>query len=251
MGAVGFLHLLFGSSTAVSDITSVLAAVGGIIGIFVGGYLTLKGQHDGQEAAVTLAREGQKAEAQRQRERHEKELDFERKRQEVETQRQRERHEEELDFERKRQGAAIIARREREQEASEAAQLLLKFELGNARDSVYDVRKKGKWPIGWRRTWSLAWHEFRQQLLLAPPAEEVLSAIAAAFARIDQLEKGVNTDRDKLELGPGDQLFLWEMQQLLEPACKILKYEESKDRPRNPTKSELDKWKKEMLELNK
>jgi hypothetical protein len=119
------------------------------------------------------------------------------------------------------------AEKDRRARAAGAAWQLLRIELGNALDSVYEIRSRGEWPIGWHRTWAATWHGCRDVLLQAPPQERLLRPVATACARIDQLENAVNTGRPStcLRLTDSDRRFLEEMQQLLEPACKALGYQ--------------------------
>jgi hypothetical protein len=132
----------------------------------------------------------------------------------------------------------------RERRAARAAWLLLRIEVGNALDAVYEIRRSGRWPIGWHRTWSAAWRDSRDKVLGSPPSDEDLRVVASACARIDELENGVNTGRapDQRDLGPEDQVFLWRMQQELEPACEALGYRSSEERPRDPTPEEIEAW---------
>ncbi len=139
--------------------------------------------------------------------------------------------------------AARQDERERRKSAADAAWALLKIEVGNARDAVYEIRVDRKWPIGWNRTWSAAWRDCRDPLLMSPPAE--ITPVAKACARIDELEKGVNTPRgdDERELTGKDEVFLWRMQQLLEPACVALDSPfEAAKRPEDPSQARLAEW---------
>jgi hypothetical protein len=140
------------------------------------------------------------------------------------------------------------AERRRGQLASDAAWRLLQIEVGNARDAVHEIRGTGHWPIGWNRTWSAAWRDTRDKLLRSPPAnEDALRRVATACARIDQLEGAVNTRRSQRErrLTAEDQIFLWRMQQLLDPACKALECQPGEKPPNAPAAEELAAWENE------
>jgi hypothetical protein len=141
------------------------------------------------------------------------------------------------------------AERRRARLASDAAWRLLRIEVGNARDAVYEIREAERWPIGWNRTWSAAWRDARDKLLSSPPADdEAVQLVATACARIDQLEGGVNTRRSERErrLRAEDRIFLWRMQQLLEPACEALQCQSGQTRPTDPTGQELEAWDEEV-----
>jgi hypothetical protein len=140
----------------------------------------------------------------------------------------------------------LYTQRAARKRASEAAWRLLRIEAGNARDAVYEIREKGDWPVGWRRTWSSAWRDSREHLLVSPPRNDGLTPVAAALARIDELENAVNTGRDEGErkLSDSDQDFLWRMQLLLEPACEALGYRseyDEKARPGDPAEDRLSR----------
>jgi hypothetical protein len=137
--------------------------------------------------------------------------------------------------------------RGRAERASKAAWTLLGIEIGNAHDAVYEIRRTRQWPIGWHRTWSTAWRDCRETLLLQPPEDDRLRPVAFAIARIDELENGVNTQRSEEErdLSGEDQLFLWRMQGVLESACEALDYRSKEARPEDPTTDEIEEWQRE------
>ena len=141
------------------------------------------------------------------------------------------------------------AERRRARLASDAAWRLLRIEVGNARDAVYEIRGTGRWPIGWNRTWSAAWRDSRDKLLSSPPAnDDAVRLVATACARIDQLEGAVNTGRSPRErwLTAEDQIFLWHMQQMLDPACRALACQPGEEQPNAPTADELAAWDNEV-----
>jgi hypothetical protein len=127
-----------------------------------------------------------------------------------------------------------------------AAQRLLAIEIRNALEATWEVRFDGHWPHGWAREWTEAWKSLREPLLLDPPPREALTQVAAACARLDQLQHAVNDGSlaGRPLTGPNKR-FLWEMQELLQMACSALSipylngYEK---RPPDPTPQELEAW---------
>jgi hypothetical protein len=138
----------------------------------------------------------------------------------------------------------LVSERAARRRARKAVWRLLGIEASNALDAVYKTRGDGSWPIGWQRTWSSTWRDSREHLLLSPPRHG-LAPVAAAFSRIDELENAVNAGRERQDLSPSDQLFLWRMQGLLEQACEALEYEATVCRPDNPTEEALASWEKQ------
>jgi hypothetical protein len=136
---------------------------------------------------------------------------------------------------------ALKAERRQAKRASEAAWLLLRTELGNALDAVYEIRRTERWPIGWDRAWSATWRDSRDKLLASPPGDDDLHQVATVCARIDELQNAVNTGRPEheLNLSADDQIFLWRMQPLLEAACQALGYRSAEERPRDLTEEQL------------
>jgi hypothetical protein len=141
---------------------------------------------------------------------------------------------------------AAKAERRQAKRASRAAWLLLRTELGNALDAVYEIRRTEQWPIGWDRAWSATWRDSRDKLLASPPVDDDLHQVATVCARIDELQHGVNTPRpeDERELSAEDQIFLWRMQPLLERACQALAYRSAEERPSDPTEEQVTEWTK-------
>jgi len=115
-------------------------------------------------------------------------------------------------FERERR-----ARSEQREAEANAAWRVLDLELANALDTVYDTRGKGEWPIGCNRNWQAVWQDSRAAVTHDPGARD-LAPVAAACARLDELQSAVNAGRtpEERELTASDQVFLDEMQELLE-----------------------------------
>jgi hypothetical protein len=134
----------------------------------------------------------------------------------------------------------------RERRAANAALMLLAIELANALDAVYRVRRTSLWPIGWSRDWTGSWQAARDRLLARPPHHDTVERIAAAAAQLDQLQNAVNALRPEDDAarttGPKDNLFLWDMQRLLEPACESIAARPKEERPADPTDAELEQW---------
>jgi hypothetical protein len=139
----------------------------------------------------------------------------------------------------------LFTERAARRRARQAVWGLLGIEAANALEAVYKTRADGSWPIGWRRTWASTWRDSREHVLLSPPRNELLRPVAAAFSRIDELENAVNAGRDNQDLSQSDQLFLWDMQNLLEPACEALEYQPNVKRPEDPTAEALASWEKQ------
>jgi hypothetical protein len=100
---------------------------------------------------------------------------------------------------------------------AQAAWKVLELELANALDTVYDTRSKGAWPIGCNRNWQAAWQDSRAAVTRDPDGKDP-GPVAAACARLDELQSAVNAGRSEEErkLKARDQVFLDEMQELLE-----------------------------------
>src|SRR5438132_712428 len=96
----------------------------------------------------------------------------------------------------------------RERMAANAARALLGIEFGNALDAVYEIRNSELWPIGWNRSWTRSWEVARDRLLARPPKPDTVRKIAAAAAKMDQLQHAVNAERPEeavaRTIGPKD-----------------------------------------------
>lgn len=145
----------------------------------------------------------------------------------------------------------LIVERQRQKKQGRAAWQLLRNELGSARDTVYEVRKGGDWPIGSSKTWTKSWEEAQQGLLLSPPkdaTDEAVSKVWRAGTELDRLENAINAGRpeDERPLLGRDQIFLWELQdKVLDPACDVLGAKSNvQEPPRPPTEEELACWNK-------
>jgi hypothetical protein len=142
--------------------------------------------------------------------------------------------------------------RYRQRTQANAAERLLAIELRNALEATWEIRFDDRWPEGWAREWTAAWQTLRDPLLRQRPRKWALSEVAAACARLDQLQHAVNdgTLARKRLTGP-NKLFLWEMQKLLEAACSSLAIgdRDYEKKPAEPTDKDLSKWKKEAREL--
>jgi hypothetical protein len=142
--------------------------------------------------------------------------------------------------------------RHRERSQAAAAKRLLAIELHNALEATWEIRFDGHWPHGWAREWTNAWQSLRGSLLLRPPSRESLTHIGRACTRLDQLQHAVN-DRSLAGCaltGP-NELFLWEMENLLQSACAALSIPytgDYKKRPRDPTSTQLQKWEREAAD---
>jgi hypothetical protein len=133
------------------------------------------------------------------------------------------------------------ARIEQRQAEARAAWRVLELELANALDTVYDTRVKGEWPIGCNRNWQAVWQDSRAAVTHDPDGRD-LGPVAAACARLDELQSAVNAGRSEEErkLKASDQVFLDEMQELLEE----LELAPNRMRAERVSPSELEKFKR-------
>jgi hypothetical protein len=148
-----------------------------------------------------------------------------------------------------RERAKATRQRENERLKREAdtAWQLLSFEVGNALETVYDVRRKGQWPIGASRAWAATWQSSRGALLRHPRDQRSLNVVAAACASLDELQSAVNSPRSDTErsLTSSDQLFLNRMQQILAPAVEELGFVGTADSVPLATQRQLEDWEAE------
>jgi len=100
---------------------------------------------------------------------------------------------------------------------------LVGFELSNALDTIAEARR-GEWPIGANRNWATAWTEVRGALLRAPPNREGLPIVAAACAKLDELQSAVNAPRSTEErtLKQSDHDFLGRIEPILQEAFDVV-----------------------------
>jgi hypothetical protein len=114
-----------------------------------------------------------------------------------------------------------------ERSSSRAAWRLLRFEVGDALETVMAIERDKTWRIGYHREWYDTWRNSRNQLITRPPTRpEQFETVAAACARLAELQSAVNEPRDydSRRLTDADEVFLHEMRQLLEEACAVLEY---------------------------
>jgi len=109
--------------------------------------------------------------------------------------------------------------------SSRTAWLLLGFEIGDALETVRDIKADGKWRIAYHREWYGTWQNLRERLIARPPKGKVIDAIAAACARLPELQKAVNDPvKSDGDLSEPDKNFLEEVEHLLDCACWVLDY---------------------------
>ncbi len=126
----------------------------------------------------------------------------------------------------------------RQATSGKVAWKLLRYELGDAFETVEDIRVRG-WPIAQHREWHESWLSLREQIIAKPPVEAGLDAVAAACARLPELQQAVNDGKKAgRPLEGADKTFLDEVQVVLHDACEALGYEpaprDSESRLRSP-----------------
>jgi hypothetical protein len=104
---------------------------------------------------------------------------------------------------------------------------LLGFELGNALNTLHDVRRRGEWPIGADRRWVDAWLQSRDALARHPPDQNGLKTVGEVCANLDELQSAINASGSEEDraLSPSDRLFLDRVQTELTKACDVLRVE--------------------------
>jgi hypothetical protein len=110
-----------------------------------------------------------------------------------------------------------------------AAWKLLRFELGDALETVKDINAHHDWPIAQHREWHESWLSLRERIIASPPVETGLDKVAAACARLPELQRAVNDDENAgKQLDGPDETFLPKSSNA---ACQALAYEPA---PRDP-----------------
>ncbi len=101
---------------------------------------------------------------------------------------------------------------------------LLGFELGNALNTLYDIRRRSEWPIGASRRWVDAWLDSRDALARHPPDQVGLRIVGEVCANLDELQSATNAVRSARDrkLSASDRLFLDRVQAELTKACDVL-----------------------------
>jgi hypothetical protein len=109
--------------------------------------------------------------------------------------------------------------------SSLTAWLLLRFEIGDALETVRDIKADGKWRIAYHREWYGTWRDLRERLITRPQKGKVVDTIAAACARLPELQNAVNDPaKSDSALSEPDNDFLVEIEHLLDCACAVLDY---------------------------
>lgn len=127
--------------------------------------------------------------------------------------------------------AGLLAEQKRRRRAVVAARELIRIELDDALAKIDEIEFSDLWPIGNQKRWSAAWADARRELVAGGMKPADFLVLARACARLDELERGVNTDRHPEERGLSDmdRRFLGGMRALLEGACDVLGGRQSPD----------------------
>jgi hypothetical protein len=107
----------------------------------------------------------------------------------------------------------------RERADRRAARELTRSDLNDALGAVDRALTNG-WPIGARTNWVQPWTERRASLASGLSEPESYDTVARAYARMDELENGLNAGERALTAR--DEEFLTEMKALIEPAVAVL-----------------------------
>jgi hypothetical protein len=103
-----------------------------------------------------------------------------------------------------------------------AAREVSRSDLADAFSAVKLALDRAEWPIGARRAWVETWREKRAILAGGLPSAQ-FDTLARAYARMDELESGLNASRppDERTLSGPDEEFLNDMRRLIEPALEV------------------------------
>jgi hypothetical protein len=126
--------------------------------------------------------------------------------------------------------ATYLFDKRRERLDARTGLVLVNNDLRDAQDAVSVVLRDNRWPTGANKAWLSTWRQARPLIARRLQSEKHFGRLVYAYARMDELESGLNAsrgvddqgnDEHEFEDGSSDEIFLKEIEKRLEARDEV------------------------------